>query len=224
MRRDISNKQSQKINSAVIGSNNNTNLVQLTVNVNSPFVDKDLLAKQLIGEIQGTLKSEFAESGYNILLCYPNKKIDDDITNCSIAKIKTDLQGIGASVYEGGGKTILPINSVGYSHLSELEFIIQAKCDTVIIFAIDEVTLSQLTLISHFKISRKLEQTDVIIISSDEFKNSDNFLLDGTFKYCSDHQCNIISLDSFGENEIKLIIDRIINKKIIQRKNGLLGV
>jgi hypothetical protein len=219
-----SGESSQKINSAIFGSNNNTKLTQVVVNVNNPFVDQSLLAKQLTAEIKDALENEFAESGHNILLCYPNKKIDCEVANYSIAEIKKHLEEKGASVYEGGGKSELPIESVGYSHLSELEFIRKTKCDTVIIFAMDEVTLSQLTLISHFKISRKLDLTDVVIISSEDFRNSDKFLTDGAFKYCSDNHCTVISLESFGDDEIKMIIDRIVNKKIIHRKNGLLGV
>lgn len=219
-----SSEQSQKISSAIFGSHNSTKLVQVVVNVNSSFVDQELLTKQLTAEIKGMLENEFSESEYNVLLCYPNKKIDDEIVIHSIDKIKKNLEEKGANVYEGGGKSILPIGNVGYSHLLELDFILNTKCDTVIIFAMDEVTLSQLTLISHFKISRRLELTDVVIISSEDFKNSDKFLLDGAFKYCSDNNCAVISLDSFGDNEINSIIERIVTKKIIQRKNGLLGV
>ncbi|PPE56419.1 hypothetical protein F157LOC_04067 [Pectobacterium brasiliense] len=224
MSKKSSDEQSQKINSAIFGSNNNTTLTQVVVNVNSPFVNQELLAKQLTVEIKDALENEFSVSDHNILLCYPNKKIDNKTINYSIDEIKKHLEEKGARVYEGGGKSVLPIENVGYSHLSELEFIRKTNCDTVIIFALDEITLSQLTLISHFKISRKLELTDIVIISSEDFKNSDQFLLNGTFKYCSDNNCSVISLDSFGDNEIKSIIDRIVNKKIIQRKNGLLGV
>lgn len=219
-----SDEQSQKINSVILGSNNSTTLTQVVVNVNSHFVNQELLVEQLKEEIKDALENEFSESDHNILLCYPNKKIDNKTVSYSIDKIKKHLEEKGASVYEGGGKSALPIESVGYSHLSELEFIRKTNCDTVIIFALDELTLSQLTLISHFKISRKLELTDVVVISSEDFKNSDQFLLNGAFKYCSDNNCSVISLDSLGDKEIKSIIDRIVNKKIIQRKNGLLGV
>lgn len=216
--------QSQEIRNTIFGSNNTTKLTQVVVNVSSHFVNQELLAKQLTEEIKGALESEFTESEHTILLCYPNKKIDNEHVSHAINKIKENLEQKGANVYEGGGKSVLPTENVGYSHLSELEFIRKTSCDTVIIFALDEITLSQLTLISHFKISRNLDLTDVVIISSEDFKNSDQFLLNGAFKYCSDHNCSVISLDSFGDDEMKFIVDRVVNKKIIQRKNGLLGV
>jgi hypothetical protein len=213
----------QNIKSSVIGANNRTTINQVIVNVNNPFFDSKALSESLAEEIKAKLTDEFVSTDYNILLCYPNKEIDDKPTIVTINKIKDELKGLGAFVYEGGGKGSLPNTDIAYPHIAELEFIKTIRCDTIIIFALDEVTISQLTLISYFKISKEIYSTDMIIISSDELKNSDNFFASGIFQYCDDNNCKLISLTSINETGVKSVIDRIINKKIIQRKAGLLG-
>lgn len=213
----------QNIKSSVIGANNRTTINQVIVNVNNPFFDSKALSESLAEEIKAKLTDEFVSTDYNILLCYPNKEIDDKPTIVTINKIKDELKELGAFVYEGGGKANLPNTDIAYPHIAELEFIKTIRCDTIIIFALDEVTISQLTLISYFKISREIYSTDMIIISNDELKNSDNFFASGIFQYCDDNNCKLISLASINETGVKSVIDRIINKKIIQRKAGLLG-
>lgn len=213
----------QKIKSTVVGANNTTIIAQVIVNANSPNIDTNAIQKTLINEIRSSLKEEFVSTEYNILLCYPNKVIHDKVTLKIIEEIKQELYKMGAKVYEGGGKTALPKTQITYPHLAELEFIKTVKCDTVIIFALDEVTLSQLTLISYFKVSKKIDNTDMIIISSDTLKNSDIFLSNGAFQYCDDNNCKLYSLNSLDDTGLKSVISRIENKKIIQRKGGLLG-
>ncbi|MFH5055272.1 hypothetical protein ACHHZ3_16060 [Citrobacter freundii complex sp. 2024EL-00235] len=213
----------QKIKSTVVGTGNTTIIAQVIVNTNSPDIDTNAIQNTLINEIRSSLKEEFVSTEYNILLCYPNKLIRDEPTLKIINEIKQKLDKMGAKVYEGGGKTALPKTQITYPHLAELEFIKTVKCDTVIIFALDEVTLSQLTLISYFKVSKKIDSTDMIIISSDTLKNSDIFLSNGTFQYCDDNNCKLYSLNSLDDAGLKSVIARIENKKIIQRKGGLLG-
>lgn len=213
----------QNIKSNVIGANNRTTINQVIVNVNNPFFDSKSLSESLAKEIKAKLTDEFVSTDYNILLCYPNKEIDDKSTIATINKIKDELKELEAFVYEGGGKASLPNTDIAYPHIAELEFIKTIRCDTIIIFALDEVTISQLTLISYFKISKEIYSTDMIIISNDELKNSDNFFASGIFQYCDDNNCKLISLTSINETGVRSVIDRIINKKIIQRKAGLLG-
>lgn len=213
----------QKIKSTVVGANNTTIIAQVIVNVNDAFVDAGAIKDLLREEIKNTLKEEFVSTDYNILLCYPNKDIDDKAIVDIIIKVKRELENMGAVVYEGGGKIRLPNTDIRYPHLAELEFIKTVRCDTVIIFALDEVTISQLTLISYFKISKKIDSTDIVIISNDTLKNRDVFLLNGTFKYCDDNNCKLMPLSSLNDVGVQSVIDRIINKKIIQRKGGLLG-
>ena len=233
----------QKIKSTVVGANNTTIIAQVIVNANSPNIDTNAIQKTLINEIRSSrfkrsvqtivfirviaalvqLVEKFVSTEYNILLCYPNKVIHDKVTLKIIEEIKQELYKMGAKVYEGGGKTALPKTQITYPHLAELEFIKTVKCDTVIIFALDEVTLSQLTLISYFKVSKKIDNTDMIIISSDTLKNSDIFLSNGAFQYCDDNNCKLYSLNSLDDAGLKSVISRIENKKIIQRKGGLLG-
>lgn len=213
----------QKIKSNVVGANNTTIIAQVIVNANNPNINTDEIQNRLINEIRNSLKEEFVSTEYNILLCYPNKEIRDEPTLKIIEEIKQKLYNMGALIYEGGGKIALPKTEITYPHLAELEFIRTVKCDTVIIFALDEVTLSQLTLISYFKVSKKIDSTDMIIISSDELKNSDVFLSNGAFQYCDDNNCKLYSLNSLDDAGLKSVISRIENKKIIQRKGGLLG-
>lgn len=213
----------QQIKSTVVGANNTTIIAQVIVNASNQHIDVNAIQNSLIKEIRSSLKEEFVSTEYNILLCYPNKIIRDEPTIRIIEELKQKLNDMGAIVYEGGGKAALPKTQIMYPHLAELEFIKTVKCDTVIIFALDEVTLSQLTLISYFKVSKKIDTTDMIIISSDDLKNSDVFLSNGTFQYCDDNNCKLYSLGSLDDAGLNSVISRIENKKIIQRKGGLLG-
>lgn len=223
MKNNLSKNSEQNSKLTVFGSHNSTVVNQVVVNVNSLYHDIDAIKSQLESEIKSVLKEEFVSSGYNVLFCYPNKELDNVLVKDFISQMKLELNGLGAVVYEGGGRINLPNTEITYPHLAELEFIKLIKCDAVIIFALEEVTISQLTLISYFKISQHIDSTDVIIISSDKLRNSDVFFSNGTFKYCDDHNCKFISLESLNDAEIKSVIDRIVRKKIIQRKGGLLG-
>ncbi|WP_409075032.1 hypothetical protein ACF2G4_14505 [Pantoea sp. C3] len=213
----------QKIKSTVVGANNKTVIVQVNVNANSQGVDTTAIENRLIDEVRNAIKEEFVSTEYNILLCYPNSEINDESTLKTIKHIKEKLDDMGAVVYEGGGKTALPKTQITYPHLAELEFIKTIKCDTVIIFALDDITLSQLTLISYYKVSKKIHATDMIIISNETLKNSDVFLSNGAFQYCDDNNCKLYSLDSLDDAGLQSVISRIENKKIIQRQGGLLG-
>jgi len=197
--------------------------VQVNVNANSPRVDTSDIENRLINEVRNAFREEFVSTEYNILLCYPNSDINDESTLKTIKYIKDKLDDMGAVVYEGGGKTTLPKTQITYPHLAELEFIKTIKCDTVIIFALDDITLSQLTLISYYKVTKQIHSTDMIIISNDTLKNSDVFLSNGAFQYCDDNNCKLYSLDSLDDVGLQSVISRIENKKIIQRHGGLLG-
>lgn len=197
--------------------------MQVNVNANSPRVDTSDIENRLINEVRNAFREEFVSTEYNILLCYPNSDINDESTLKTIKYIKDKLDDMGAVVYEGGGKTTLPKTQITYPHLAELEFIKTIKCDTVIIFALDDITLSQLTLISYYKVTKQIHSTDMIIISNDTLKNSDVFLSNGAFQYCDDNNCKLYSLDSLDDVGLQSVISRIENKKIIQRHGGLLG-
>jgi len=223
MKKNNTENIDQKIKSTVVGTNNRTVIVQVNVNANSPRVDTSDIENRLINEVRNAFREEFVSTEYNILLCYPNSDINDESTLKTIKYIKDKLDDMGAVVYEGGGKTTLPKTQITYPHLAELEFIKTIKCDTVIIFALDDITLSQLTLISYYKVTKQIHSTDMIIISNDTLKNSDVFLSNGAFQYCDDNNCKLYSLDSLDDVGLQSVISRIENKKIIQRHGGLLG-
>lgn len=227
MDKDNSSNNKLSIKSTILGKDNTANFLQidtLVVNVRSDHPDSTAIAQKIASDVRGALEEEFGSSHYNILLCYPNKKINDQLVIDAIENIKSKLVEIGAMIYEGGGKSILPKTEVTYPHLAELEFIKITECDTVIIFVFDEITISQLSLISHFKISNNIDRTDIIIISSPQFKNSDQFISSGAFQYCEDKGCKLMDLETLDEIGVKSIATRITNKKIIQRRGGLLGV
>lgn len=98
----------------------------------------------------------------------------DKLFDSCIKNLKTELSKIDAVIYEGGGKQTLPDTESVYIHIAELDFI-NKKCDSIIIFVLDELTLSQITLISYYKITKDIKNPDLIVICNDKIKNLDRF-------------------------------------------------
>ncbi|MDD8372667.1 hypothetical protein LAW74_23610, partial [Escherichia coli] len=109
-----------------------------------------------------------------------------------------------------------------YTHIAELNFI-KKKCDSIIIFVLDELTLSQITLISYYKVTKDIKKLDLIVIFNDKIKNLDKFFSLGVIQYCDDNSIKIFDITDIENEKIDNIIRRIRNKKLISKDKGLLG-
>jgi len=200
------------------GDGNTYNVVQI-------IAKDDAILSQTIGflglenifKTNEAIGSEFISENSNVLLCYPNKEYKD--LEPIIRKIKDGLAYIGAVVFEGSGKIPLP-DVGGYPHIAEIDFIKKLKCDSIIIFVLDELTLSQLTLISYYKVESNIKNVDIIAIPSDDIYNYDDFLSNGLIQYCDDNDCKVIKLSALDDMQVEKLIQRVRNKKIIQKRSG----
>lgn len=215
----MSSNNSQKSTVNVLGSGNDTRVNQYNITVYA----KDVLSipNELREEIIDALEGELVHSEINVFLCYPNI-VQDENFNSSIRKLKMELGKIDAVVYEGGGKQALPGTDSIYVHIAELDFI-KKKCDSIIIFVLDELTLSQITLISYYKVTKEIKKPDLIVISNDKVKNLDKFFSLGVMQYCNDNDIKIFDINEIEDDKVDNIIRRIRNKKLISKNKGLLG-
>ncbi len=212
-----SNSQQSKI--TVIGGNNDTTVNQFNISI---YANDVLSIPNHIREnIREVLEDELISSDLNVFLCYPNNPATHSISSC-IQNLKTELEKIDAVIYEGGGKQVLPDTESVYIHIAELDFI-KKKCDSIIIFALDELTLSQITLISYYKVTKEVKKPDLIVICNDEIKNLDRFFSLGVFQYCDDNSIKIFDINEIENKNIDIIIRRVRNKKLISKDKGLLG-
>ena len=163
----MSNSNAQKSNVNIIGSNNETKVNQFNISIYANDVLS--ITNELRENIINTLEGELVNSELNVFLCYPNILKDKLFDSC-IKNLKTELSKIDAVIYEGGGKQTLPDTESVYIHIAELDFI-NKKCDSIIIFVLDELTLSQITLISYYKITKDIKNPDLIVICNDKIKN-----------------------------------------------------
>ena len=217
--RRMSNNNSQKSTINVIGSNNDAKVNQYNISI---YANDVLSIPNEIREgIVDALENELVHSELNIFLCYPNKLQDKHFDSC-IKNLKTELIKIDAVVYEGGGKQPLPETESLYTHIAELDFI-KKKCDSIIIFVLDELTLSQITLISYYKVTKDIKKLDLIVIFNDKIKNLDKFFSLGVIQYCDDNSIKIFDITDIENEKIDNIIRRIRNKKLISKDKGLLG-
>ncbi|QLZ76252.1 hypothetical protein [Citrobacter sp. RHBSTW-00107] len=146
----------------------------------------------------------------------------DKLFDSCINNLKTELSKIDAVIYEGGGKQTLPDTESVYIHIAELDFI-NKKCDSIIIFVLDELTLSQITLISYYKITKDIKNPDLIVICNDKIKNLDRFFSLGVLQYCDDNSIKIFDISDIEDEKIENIIRRVRNKKLVSKNKGLLG-
>ncbi|EMH4164255.1 hypothetical protein RJ498_003564 [Pluralibacter gergoviae] len=215
----MSNNNSQKSTITVIGSNNDAKVNQYNISI---YANDVLSIPNEIREgIVDALENELVHSELNIFLCYPNKLQDNYFDSC-IKNLKTELIKIDAVIYEGGGKQSLPETESIYAHIAELDFI-KKKCDSIIIFVLDELTLSQITLISYYKVTNDIKKLDLIVIFNDKIKNLDKFFSLGVIQYCDDNSIKIFDITDIENEKIENIIRRIRNKKLISKDKGLLG-
>ena len=196
------------------GNGNTYNIIQVD-GKNSHDISKQLgfLGLDRINDTNSSLVKEFLNEKNNVLLCYPNK--EDEALNPIIEKLKNGLLKIGANIFEGSGKIQLP-DVQGYPHIAEVDFIKNLKCDSIIIFVLDVLTLSQLTLLSYYKIETNIQHVDIIAIPSDNIYNYDKFLSNGLIQYCDDNDCKVIKLSTLDDTEIERVIVRVKNRKMIQ--------
>lgn len=169
----MSNSNAQKSNVNIIGSNNETKVNQFNISIYANDVLS--ITNELRENIIDTLEGELVNSELNVFLCYPNILKDKLFDSC-IKNLKTELSKIDAVIYEGGGKQTLPDTESVYIHIAELDFI-NKKCDSIIIFVLDELTLSQITLISYYKITKDIKNPDLIVICNDKIKISIVFFI-----------------------------------------------
>lgn len=87
----------------------------------------------------------------------------------------------------------------------------------------DELTLSQITLISYYKVTKDIKKLDLIVIFNDKIKNLDKFFSLGVIQYCDDNSIKIFDITDIENEKIDNIIRRIRNKKLISKDKGLLG-
>lgn len=212
-----SNSQTSKI--TVVGKDNETTVNQFNISIFSS--NPSSITDDLKREIRGVLEEEFIKSELRVFLCYPNKDKDQDSTLC-IQHLKSELENINAVIFEGGGKQNLPDTESVYTHIAELDFI-KRNCDTIVIFALDELTLSQITLISYYKITKEVKFPDLIVIYNDEIQQLDRFFSLGVFQYCDDNNIKIFNMNELQEQKIEILLRRIKNKKLISKDRGLLG-
>ena len=217
--RKMSSSNSQKSRLNIIGSNNETNVNQFNISIYASDVLSipNELRENIIDELEG----ELVHSELNVFLCYPNILEDKSFNSC-IKNLKAELSKIDAIVYEGGGKETLPDTENIYIHLAELDFI-KRKCDSIIIFVLDELTLSQITLISYYKITKDIKNPDLIVIYNDKIKKLDRFFSLGVLQYCDDNNIKIFDISDIENEKVENIIRRVRNKKLISKNKGLLG-
>ncbi|EPE5169037.1 hypothetical protein ACSJES_003174 [Yersinia enterocolitica] len=215
----MSSSNSQKSRVNVIGSNNDTkvNLFNIAIYASDVLSIPNELRENIID----ALEDELVHSDLNVFLCYPNILEDKSFDLC-IQNLKSELSKIDAVVYEGGGKQTLPDTDSVYMHIAELDFI-KKKCDSIIIFVLDELTLSQITLISYYKVTKDIKNPDLIVICNDKIKSFDRFFSLGVLQYCDDNSIKIFDITDIENEKIDNIIRRVRNKKLISKNKGLLG-
>jgi hypothetical protein len=215
----MANSNSQHSKDTVLGTNNETVVNQINISIFSN--DHSSLTDDLKKEIRSVLEGELINSELRVFLCYPNINKDEESTSC-IENLRNELNSINAVVFEGGGKQNLPDTESVYIHIAELDFI-KRNCDSIVIFALDEITLSQITLISYYKITREVKSPDLIVIYNNHVKSLDRFFSLGVFQYCDDNNIKIFDIADVQDQKIEVLIRRIKNKKLISKDKGLLG-
>ncbi|MEZ2794689.1 hypothetical protein [Proteus terrae] len=211
-------KKSSSISINNEGNGNVYNITQVNVGDNGDLsAQLKFLGADIVKEAGIAIGGKLVSDSSNVLLCYPNK--EDKYLEPIIIKIKDKLSNMGATIFEGSGKIQLP-DVQGYPHIAEIDFIKNLRCDSIIIFVLDELTLSQLTLLSYYKIEFNLQSVDIIAIPSDNIFYYDKFLSKGLIQYCDDNNCKVIKLSMLDDEQIDSLIDRVRNKKIIQIRRG----
>ncbi|MCP6183059.1 hypothetical protein NL435_27280, partial [Klebsiella pneumoniae] len=84
----------------------------------------------------------------------------------------------------------------------------------------DELTLSQITLISYYKITKDIKNPDLIVICNDKIKNLDRFFSLGVLQYCDDNSIKIFDISDIEDEKIENIIRRVRNKKLVSKNKG----
>lgn len=173
--------------------------VNVSIYVNAPITE------QVLEDVQQVLVSSTESKSYGVLLCPPSYLLEEE--QKILDSLKGELRSLGFDVYLSESH-----QSDDYVHFTEADFVSSGKCNSVIIFAKDFRTISQLNIYTFLKKDKNLSGLDIPVIQIN-FPEGDYFSR-GCLAFISDEE-KIFSFQTLNKEGISEILDYLKRRRAL---------
>ncbi len=173
--------------------------VNLHLYVNAPITE------QVLEDVQQALVGATESKSYGILLCPPSELSEEE--QKLLDGLTAELQSLDFDVYLSESS-----QSDDYVHFTEADFVSSGKCNSVIIFAKDFRTISQLNIYTFLKKDKNLSSLDIPVIQIN-FPEGDYFSR-GCLAFISDEE-KIFNFQTLNEKGISEILDYLKRRRTL---------
>lgn len=144
----------------------------INLHINGP------ITASVLSEVQEALIESTTERPYGVLLCPPSEMTEEQ--EDVVRQIQDFLESSNFEVFTSQNS-----NDPGnYPHIAEAKFIASKRCNSVIIFAADEKTLSKLSTYTYIKEEQSLSELDIPVVKTN--KTNDEYFESGCLLYVED--------------------------------------
>lgn len=191
------------------GINNTQNITNNTV-IN--YISGGEGNHQLLQEISAVSGSK----DYSVLVCAPPEKMASKTTIEIFGLISDKIKENNIKLFIGGGMSIIP-DGRGYPHLNEHDFVIEKKCNAVVIFAEDYSTFIQLSHLSIIKDERQTSSIELFCFYDGGGISESEFMINGPIAFFTEAAKGYLyDTANIGES-VESIVDEVI-RSILRHK------
>lgn len=129
---------------------------------------------KLLQEMSAAVGSE----NYSVLICLPPEQLASKSTLDAFNLLSEEIAKNNIDVAVGGGYSLIP-DGRGYPHLNEHDFLIERKCNAVIVFAEDYPTFIQMSHLSIIKDQLQSSAVELFCFYQRDAVANSEFMLEG---------------------------------------------
>ncbi|TSK07494.1 MAG: hypothetical protein FPO08_12920 [Geobacter sp.] len=175
----------------------------------------------VMDDLRSVLQDEFSDKKYTVLLCGPRQN-DNENTKKIFELLVSELEKQKIDLVLGGNEAGLGIDpDEAYPHVEEANYVRNSKCNSVIVFASDCTTYSQLSLLTYAKTLTLNDSIDIVVVPNVSVLEEHPYILTGPFKMV-DNFGKVFELSKLNKEGVDDIVDRIKNRRMLfyQQRRG----
>ncbi|WP_139127882.1 hypothetical protein [Aeromonas caviae] len=200
--------------SASQGGINNTQNITNNNTVNYTVVN--YLGGEANLQLLQNISSASGSKDYAVLVCAPPEKNASKTTIELFGLISNKIKENDIKLFIGGGMSIIS-DGRGYPHLNEHDFVIDNKCNAVVIFAEDYSTFIQLSHLSIIKDERQTSSIELFCFYDGGGVSESEFMMTGPIAFFTEAAKGYLYDTANIGDSVESIVDKVI-KSILRHK------
>lgn len=184
----------------------------LNITVTNYLFDGSISGNRVLKDITTAVGSK----DYSVLVCAPPEKNASKTTIELFGLISDKIKENDIKLFIGGGMSIIP-DGRGYPHLNEHDFVIDNKCNAVVIFAEDYSTFIQLSHLSIIKDERQTSSIELFCFYDGGGVSESEFMMTGPIAFFTEAAKGYLYDTANIGDSVESIVDKVI-KSILRHK------